>query len=669
MLLRCSNARRFRGPAPPSTTRSGVAERGVDTRALGLLLTALVACGGGLALPNEGQPSEITVLRGNRQSGTTGEPLGDSLVVRVVDRLGGPVVGAEVTWTAEVGGSVSPATSVTSATGQAGTQRMLGTTLGTYVTTAELRGIENAPEPAVFLASGVAARLALAVTPPAAATAGVPLSPQPVLQLQDADGNDVVREGVAVTAQISSGDGTLTGTTTVTSDATGRATFTDLAILGPPGTRTLSFTADGFAPASAAVAVGVGAPAAMEAAAGDAQSAPVATAVAVPPAALVRDANGNPLAGIPVTFRVTVGGGRLTGATPVTGADGVATVGGWTLGQESGANAVEATLSGLDDVSGSPVTFGATATPGAVDAGHSGVSASPAAITASSGSSRSTITVTARDAFDNPVPGATVTLSATGDGNALTQPAQPTGSGGATTGTLSATTPGDRIVSATIGGTPIAETATVTVSAGTPSAARSSATVPAGTAGQGTTVEIRLRDAQENDVAGRASAISVSVSGDNPESSLSVTDQGGGRYTAAYTPTKAGTDRVQVRVSGTAVSGSPFSSAVRTGPADAGGSAAVVPACVEFSQLPAKITITAFDAFGNRIARGGDAFRIRVNEGPAITPTDRGDGSYTAALNLTVGIFRIDVTLDGTAVADSPYQLVVPFPFSGCGGD
>src|SRR3954471_11283242 len=189
MPLRRSTARRFRGPASP----------------LALLLAGLAACGGGnLSLPNEGQPSEIAVVRGNRQSGTAGEPLGDSLVVRVVDRSGASVAGAEVTWTAEVGGSVSPMTSVTSSTGQASTQRMLGTTLGTYVTTAELRGIEDAPEPAVFLASGVAARLVLAVAPPAAAVAGVPLSPQPALQLQDADGNDVAREGVAVTAQISS---------------------------------------------------------------------------------------------------------------------------------------------------------------------------------------------------------------------------------------------------------------------------------------------------------------------------------------------------------------------------------------------------------------------------------------------------------------------------------
>ena len=57
-----------------------------------------------------------------------------------------------------------------------------------------------------------------------------------------------------------------------------------------------------------------------------------------------------------------------------------------------------------------------------------------------------------------------------------------------------------------------------------------------------------------------------------------------------------------------------------------------------------------------------------MNEGPAITPSDHGDGTYTAALNLTVGIYRVDVTLDGTPVAASPYQLVVPFPFSGCQG-
>ena len=633
---------------------------------LSLLLAGLAACGGeGLALPDQGQPSEIVVVRGDRQSGTIGEPLGDSLVVRVVDRFGDPVSGSEVTWTAEVGGTVSPPTSVTSPDGQAGTQRVLGADLGTYVTTAALLGIERAPEPALFTTIGVAARLAFIVAPPATAATGVPLSPQPVLQLQDAGGTDIAREGVVVTAQISVGGGSLVGGTTSTSDAGGRVAFADLAIRGSPGTRSLIFAGDGFASATASVALGVGAPGSMEATAGNEQSATVATAVGTRPAVVVRDEDGNPLGGIPVTFKVTGGGGSLGGATPVTGTDGVATIDGWTLGQKVGANTLEATLSGLD-VSGSPVVFTATGTPGPVSSGKSQVSAAPATITASGGSSRSTITVTASDAFDNPIPGLAVTLSATGTGNTLTQPANLTGSNGSTTGLLSATTPGNRVVSATIAGTAVTQTATIAVSPGVPSATRSSATVPNGTAGKGTAIEIRLRDAQDNDLAGQAGAIAVSVSGANSRGSVSASDQGGGRYTATYTPEKAGTDQVQVKVSGTPVPGSPFASAVQAGDADPGSSQAVVPACVESADLPVTITITAFDAFGNRVTRGGDDFQIRVNQGTSFKPTDNGDGTYTSRLNLGIGLFRIDITLDGKPIKGSPYQVLVPFPFSGC---
>jgi hypothetical protein len=630
------------------------------------LLAGLAACGSGdLALPNQGQPAEIQVVRGDRQSGTVGQALGDSLVVRVVDAFGAPVAGVEVTWTAETGGSVNPASAMTSPDGRAATERVLGADLGTYVTTAALAGVGDAPAPAVFTTVGVAARLSFTVTPPATATSGVPLDPAPALQLLDAAGTELAREGVVVTAQILVGVGSLDGTTTAASDAAGRVDFTGLAIRGTPGTRTLIFAADGFAPATATVALGVGAPGSIEAAAGDGQSATVATAVATRPAVTIRDRDGNPLAGIPVTFSVTGGGGSIEGATPVTGSDGVAAVRGWTLGRTAGANTLEASLSGLD-VSGSPVVFTATGTPGPVSAGKSTVSAAPAAIRASEGSSRSTITITARDPFENPIPGLDVTLSAGGDGSALTQPSQPTGSDGSATGLLSGTTPGTLVVAATIAGTPVTETAEVTVEAGVPSAAKSSATVPDGTAGQATTIEIRLEDAQGNDVAGQAGAIGVSVAGANPKGSLAASDQGGGRYTASYTPTRAGTDRVQVEVSGTAVHGGPFASAVRPGAADAAGSKAVVPACVEFRKLPAPVGITAFDAFGNRVTRGGDDFEVRINQTTPVRPTDNGDGTYSARLNLLVGVWRIDITLRGKPIGGNPFQIIVPLPFSGC---
>ena len=332
---------------------------------------------GELALPNQGQPSEITVVRGNRQSGTIGEPLGDSLVVRVVDPFGDPVGGAEVTWTAEVGGSVSPATSVTSSDGQAGTQRVLGAEVGTYLTTAAILGIEDAPEPAVFITIGVAARLALTVAPPATAAsrraaeppAGAP-TPGRGWQRHRPRGRGGHRADLRRGRQLAGG------------------TSVDQRRRRPGGLRRSRDPGLARHPEAhlhrrwvrlgdrqrvtrrrrAGVDRGGG---------GDEQAAAVATAVATPPAVLVRDEDGNPLAGIPVTFKVTGGDGWLTGANPVTGGDGVATVGGWTLGQKAGANTVAATLSGLD-VSGSPVMFTATATPGAVDAGKSRVSAAPA---------------------------------------------------------------------------------------------------------------------------------------------------------------------------------------------------------------------------------------------------------------------------------------------------
>src|SRR5439155_7392950 len=54
------------------------------------------------------------------------------------------------------------------------------------------------------------------------------------------------------------------------------------------------------------------------------------------------DLNGRPVAGVQVTFSVTAGGGSITGATQVTDANGVATVGTWTLGASTGLNELQA---------------------------------------------------------------------------------------------------------------------------------------------------------------------------------------------------------------------------------------------------------------------------------------------------------------------------------------
>ena len=74
------------------------------------------------------------------------------------------------------------------------------------------------------------------------------------------------------------------------------------------------------------------------------------TQVAELPSVIVRDAAGNPVGGVPVTFAVTSGGGTITGSKVSSGSDGIATVGSWTLGQTPGVNTLTATAGNLPAV-------------------------------------------------------------------------------------------------------------------------------------------------------------------------------------------------------------------------------------------------------------------------------------------------------------------------------
>jgi hypothetical protein len=86
---------------------------------------------------------------------------------------------------------------------------------------------------------------------------------------------------------------------------------------------------------------------------GDNQAAMAGSAVPTAPSVLVRDLSNQPLAGVPVTFTVTGGGGYVTGGTAVTNASGVATVGRWVLGSPAAPNTLSATAAGA----GAPVAF------------------------------------------------------------------------------------------------------------------------------------------------------------------------------------------------------------------------------------------------------------------------------------------------------------------------
>jgi len=148
-----------------------------------------------------------------------------------------------------------------------------------------------------------------------------------MLQLEDNLGSPILQAGVAVTVSISSGGGTLAGTTTVSTNVSGQAQFTDLAITGQAGPRTLIFAATGHtsatsrtiditsagpSPTLSTVSV---APGTIGASAGASTSTITVT---------VRDDSNNPVAGAVVVLSSTGTGNQVT-QPGLTDANGVAT--------------------------------------------------------------------------------------------------------------------------------------------------------------------------------------------------------------------------------------------------------------------------------------------------------------------------------------------------------
>ncbi|ABL65192.1 Lcl domain-containing protein [Chlorobium phaeobacteroides] len=138
------------------------------------------------------------------------------------------------------------------------------------------------------------------------------------------------------------------------------------------------------------------------------QSSVAGSAVAQPPSVKITDAFGNPASGVDVTFTITGGEGSITGDGNVTsGPDGIAAIGGWTLGAIAGANTMTAVNAGY---AGSPVTFTATGTSGEAT---KVVLTRQSAGTASGSAFTTQPQVTIQDAAGNTVSSSTARVTAT----------------------------------------------------------------------------------------------------------------------------------------------------------------------------------------------------------------------------------------------------------------
>jgi adhesin/invasin len=416
-------------------------------RRLALLGTLFVAAACDETEPST--PSQIAGVPTQSVQGRAGQAV--PVIVRVTASNGRALEGQTVTFNvASGGGTVAPATAQTDANGQAQTVWTLGSAVGAQTITATVGSVTPLTVTAAVTA-GLPARVEVQGGNNQSAPVGTTVTTPPAIVVRDAGGNPV--PNAQVVFSVLSGGGSVSGGVTTT-DASGVARVGSFQlgstagpntlqaqVLGGAGTQplTVNFTATGTAGAASRIETQAGN--------GTTATAGVAVTGTNLPAVLVTDANRNPVQGVQVTFTVTSGGGTITGGTQTTNAQGIATLGGLTLGQTAGPNIITAVAPGTQ-----PVTFTVTGQAGPaarleVVGGNNQEARAAAALQAAP-------TVRVVDQFGNPVAGVSVTFAPTGGGAAVTGPTQTTNAQGvaAAGGVTLGATPGTNTVEARVAG-------------------------------------------------------------------------------------------------------------------------------------------------------------------------------------------------------------------------
>ena len=530
-------------------------------------LLLLAACGGDdLLLPRDGEPANITAVNPDNLTATVGQPLADSLVAQVTDLAGRPVAGAIVSFVPPDGGSIQPTEPVTTdAAGHVAVQYVLSTTAGDQVVEAH--------------------------------AANVP------------DTNGV----------------------------------TSFRVVAQPES-----------PESLAMAGGNG------------QTAQVSTILPESLAVMAVDRFGNGVPGVEVTWQPT-GGGEVSPRTDTTGADGRTAVA-RTLGNSPGSYGAVAKAQALE---GAPVAFIATAVPAPKPV--LALVTPPSTVAVAGVALDQQPEIQLQDPTGAPLPreDVKITVDVDGGGSLGGNTSRTSDTNGRVTFTdlEFRTGSGTRTLIFSAPGFIPVTSPEIVVRPGQPSGKRSSLSVSNGQAGQKTNITLRLKDNFDNEITGASADLSIRISGANPSQGIPVTESGGGSYAASYVPLHTGKDDITVEFRGEPLPDIRATSAVAPGPADPSTSTAEVKRRQIGLFAAVDVTVTVRDGQGNLVGHGGDQVQITVNgsqprtcvvNGRAQNPprcNDNGDGTYTDAFVLvTTGNVRVEVRLNGTPLAGSPYD-------------
>lgn len=496
-----------------------------------------------------GSAGKLTIEGTQPTSGQSGAALTPSFVLQLRDANNNAVATGGITISASLAGgptaTLDGETAITNTQGRATFSSLeINGPSGTYSLTFGGPNLTGVTSGEIVIGSGAATRLDFAIPPSNAVQSGVDFPQQPVVRLEDASGNPVGTAGVTVsiTTQTCTGK-TLGGTSSLETNSSGEATFTDLRLTGTVGNCTLLFAATGLTTVSSGpIAVGPGpvsaANSSITASPGTITAGGTGSTITV----TARDGSNNLIAGAAASFFAVSGGGSFTPGSGATSASGVATS--TYTNNAAGAKAIGATIEGvtIDDEAA------VTVDPGAADETQSSLVADPASVASSSPSN---LTLTLLDQFGNPISGAQVTFSSDGAGSFGANPVATAANGTAST-TYTPSAAGTHTLTASAG--LVSEETQLSVSAGAVSGATSSLTFESPSvlaydpAIAGT---LALKDAGGNPVAGRD--VTFSVDGLGAITPASGTTAADGTIAVEFSGQYFGSNTVTASVEGSSV--------------------------------------------------------------------------------------------------------------------
>ena len=596
-------------------------------------------------------------------------------------------------------GTLGGTTTRTTNTSGVATFNDLGINLsGSKTLTASSAGLTPTASSSFTIASLGAAQLVF-VQQPSSAAAGATISPPVTVQVQDVFGNNVDTQGIAVTLTLSSGTGTLSGTTTHTTSATGLATFNDLSV-NLTGSKALTASSSGLKSAisNAFTITTAGVPKKLA----FVQQPTTATAGAfITPAVTVQlqDSLGNSLssAGVSIALALTSGFGALSGtAMQVTNSDGLATFNDLSINIAGTNKRLTASSAGLASDSSSIFTVNPAAPSQLAYIQQPSNTSTYNAIAPA-------VAVQLRDQFGNSVPTAglavTMTLSSGTGTLAGTTTRNTDATGVATFGDLRINVTGSKNLAASGTGLTSAVSNSFSVSAGAfiklqllmpgetaaPGTVSGKAGTPAPrTAGAAFSVTVNAVDSSWNVVSSATDVVGITTSDPNgvlPTNAALVSGTGsfgltfktaGSRAVTASdmtTPARTASTspattvnpgaftKLQILVPGETPAPGTASGNTGTPTAQTAGSAFTV-------------TVNAVDAYWNLVNTIGDVVSMTSTDPNAILPSDAllASGTRTFSITLrTAGaetVIASDVTDGSKSLSVSPSITVNPGPFS-----